>query len=38
MNGTMLQGFSWYLDADGGHWRRLAEDAQLFADNGITAV
>lgn len=38
MNGTMLQGFSWYLDADGRHWRRLAEDAQLFADNGITAV
>ena len=38
MNGTMLQGFSWYLDADGKHWRRLAEDAQLFADNGITAV
>ena len=34
----MLQGFSWYLDADGRHWRRLAEDAQLFADNGITAV
>lgn len=38
MNGTMLQGFSWYLDADGTHWRRIAEDAQLFADNGITAV
>lgn len=38
MNGTMLQGFSWYLDADGRHWRRIAEDAQMFADNGITAV
>lgn len=38
MNGTMLQGFSWYLDADGTHWRRIGEDAQLFADNGITAV
>lgn len=38
MNGTMLQGFSWYLDADGRHWRRLTEDAQMFADNGITAI
>lgn len=38
MNGTMLQGFSWYLDADGTHWRRIGEDAQLFAGNGITAV
>lgn len=38
MNGTMLQGFSWYLDADGRHWRRIAEDARLFADTGITAV
>lgn len=38
MNGTMLQGFSWYLDADGKHWKRVAEDAQLFADTGITAV
>ena len=30
MNGTMLQGFSWYLEADGTHWRRFAADAQLI--------
>lgn len=38
MNGTMLQGFSWYLPADGSHWRRLAEQAPTFAYEGITAV
>ena len=38
MNGTMLQGFSWYLSADGSHWRRLAEQAPTFAYEGITAV
>ncbi|MDY4418173.1 alpha-amylase [Parafannyhessea umbonata] len=37
-NGTMLQGFSWYLPADGAHWRRLAKSAQRLADEGITAV
>ncbi len=37
-NGTMLQGFSWYLPADGSHWRRLAEQAPAFAYEGITAV
>ena len=37
-NGTMLQGFSWYLPADGSHWRRLAEQAPTFAYEGITAV
>lgn len=38
MNGTILQGFSWYLPADGSHWRRLAEQAPTFAYEGITAV
>ena len=37
-NGTMLQGFSWYLPADGSHWRRIAEQAPSFAYEGITAV
>ena len=37
-NGTMLQGFSWYLPADGAHWRRLAKSAQRLADEGVTAV
>lgn len=38
MNGTILQGFSWYLPADGSHWRRIAEQAPDFAYQGITAV
>ncbi|WP_455137542.1 alpha-amylase [Thermophilibacter sp.] len=38
LNGTMLQGFSWYLPADGTHWRRIAEQAASFAYEGITAV
>ena len=38
MNETILQGFSWYLPADGSHWRRLAEQAPTFAYEGITAV
>ena len=38
MNGTMLQGFSWYLPADGSHWKRLEEQASTFAYEGITAV
>ena len=37
-NGTMLQGFSWYLPADGSHWCRIAEQAPDFAYQGITAV
>ena len=37
-NGTMLQGFSWYLPPDGSHWLRLAEQAPAFAYEGITAV
>lgn len=38
MNGTILQGFSWYLPGDGSHRRRLAEQAPTFAYEGITAV
>lgn len=38
MNGSILQGFSWYLPADGSHWKRLAEQAPDFAYEGITAV
>lgn len=26
MNGTMLQGFSWYLPADGTHWHRIVRE------------
>lgn len=38
MNGTMLQGFTWYLPADGKHWERIASKAACFADKGVTAV
>ncbi len=38
MNGMMLQGFSWYLPADGQHWRRMAERAPELAARGFTAV
>ncbi|WP_082629860.1 alpha-amylase [Olsenella massiliensis] len=38
MNGTMLQGFSWYLPADGKHWERLRTNAKAFAEVGITSV
>ena len=37
-NGTMLQAFSWYMPADGRHWRRLARMAPTLARMGITAV
>lgn len=37
-NGTMLQGFSWYLPADGKHWERLRKNAKVFADSGITSI
>ena len=37
-NGTMLQAFSWYMPADGRHWRRLARMAPTLAKMGITAV
>lgn len=38
MNGTMLQGFSWYLPSDGQHWRRMGERAEDLAERGITCV
>lgn len=38
MNGTLLQGFSWYLPADSHHWERIAADAQRLASLGVTAV
>lgn len=37
-NGLMLQAFSWYLPADGQHWRRLAKLAPRFAEEGFTSV
>lgn len=37
-NGLMLQAFSWYLPADGQHWRRLAKLAPRIAELGFTSV
>lgn len=38
INGTMLQGFSWNLPADGQHWRRLGKMADRLVSEGITSV
>ncbi len=38
INGTMLQGFSWNLPADGQHWRRLGQMADRLVSEGITSV
>lgn len=38
MNGTLLQGFSWYLPNDGSHWRSIADRAQNLSDLGVSAV
>ena len=38
MNGTMLQGFSWHLPADGKHWERLRKNAKAFAAVGIPSI
>ncbi len=38
INGTMLQGFSWNLPADGQHWRRLGQLAGRLVSDGITSV
>lgn len=38
MNGTMMQYFEWFTEADGKHWQRLKEDAKHLHDIGITAV
>ena len=34
----MIQYFEWYLPADGGHWNRLAGDAEHLASLGIMGV
>lgn len=38
MNGMLLQGFSWHVPADSGHWERIAADAKRLASLGVTAV
>jgi alpha-amylase len=38
INGTILQYFHWYLEADGKLWNRLKEEAAKLAYMGITAV
>ena len=37
-NGTMLQGFHWYLPNDGQHWTRLAEMAPALQAAHFTAI
>jgi len=37
-NGTMMQYFHWYNDADGSLWKQLKKDAKNLAKLGITAV
>ncbi|MFM7170316.1 MAG: alpha-amylase family glycosyl hydrolase [Cyanobium sp.] len=37
-NGTMMQWFHWYSEADGQHWRRLKEEAPALAKAGITGL
>ncbi|AFY28639.1 alpha-amylase [Cyanobium gracile] len=37
-NGTLMQWFHWYSDGDGGHWRRLRQEAPALARAGITAL
>lgn len=37
-NGTMIQWFHWYNEADGQHWQRLKEAAPELAKAGITGV
>jgi alpha-amylase len=38
LNGTLMQWFHSHLKADGGHWRRLKQEARALAAAGITAV
>ncbi|MFM7285763.1 MAG: alpha-amylase, partial [Cyanobium sp.] len=38
LNGVLLQAFHWYTPADGGHWRRLEQQAHALAQAGITAL
>ena len=37
-NGTMIQWFHWYGEADGSHWRRLSLEAANLAAAGFTAI
>lgn len=37
-NITMMQFFEWHTEADGGHWRRLAERAARLREIGIGGV
>ncbi|MFS1664676.1 alpha-amylase [Streptococcus sp. zg-JUN1979] len=38
VNETLMQGFEWYLAADGSHWERLTEEAPHLAELGITKL
>ena len=37
-NGTMIQWFHWYGEDDGGHWRRLGQEAGNLAAAGFTGI
>ena len=37
-NGTMMQGFHWYLPPDGNHWKTLAGEAAELAAAGISGI
>lgn len=37
-NETMLQGFEWYVPADGAHWRRLARVLPALAGLGVSKL
>lgn len=37
-NGTMMQWFHWYGEADGLHWQRLSQEAPALAAAGITGL
>ncbi|MGX7244666.1 alpha-amylase [Enterococcus quebecensis] len=37
-NRTILQGFEWYLPADGQHWKRLTELAEVLHKKGINGI
>lgn len=37
-NQTLMQYFEWYLDDDGKHWQRLAQEAPNLAQKGIAKI
>jgi len=37
-NYTMMQYFEWHANGDGGHWKRLKEDAPKLKESGIDAI